>query len=218
MSSVPPRPHRPSLRTLARWPATSAALVIGGIYLVVADRVALGPRWLVLGLIVVLVVPLHVLHGRGAHQLARTLALTLVGVVTLVVATSAIVLVTQLSSTSAPRAAVLFFDAALIWFANMLVFALWYWEVDAGGPYQRHLHGYHCIDVVFPQMTLDAGTRPPWSPSFLDYLFLAFNTSTAFSPTDTLVLSRRIKLLMMTQSLISLTVIAVLAARAVNTF
>ena len=108
-------------------------------------------------------------------------------------------------------------DAGLIWIVNILIFALWYWEIDGGGPGRRHREGYHSSDFVFPQLTLDQKDGPPWCPSFVDYLFLAFNTSTAFSPTDTLVLSRRIKLLVMTQSLISLMVLAIIAARAINT-
>ena len=94
---------------------------------------------------------------------------------------------------------------------------LWYWEIDGGGPGRRHREGYHSSDFVFPQRTLDQTAGPPRCPHFVDYLFLAFNTSTAFSPTDTLVLSRRIKLLVMTQSLILLMVLAIIAARAINT-
>jgi uncharacterized membrane protein len=103
-----------------------------------------------------------------------------------------------------------------------LVFALWYWRLDAGGPYQRDKEPGHSNGAfLFPQMTMskealrEAGQQD-WSPDFVDYLFLAFNTSTAFSPTDTLVLARWAKILMMLQALLSLLIIALLAARAVN--
>ena len=97
-----------------------------------------------------------------------------------------------------------------------MLFAFWYWETDAGGPIERHRGGapYQSADLVFPQRQHD-GTDD-WIPEFLDYLFFSFNSSTAFSPTDTLVMSRRMKVLMMVQSLISLAVLAVVAARAVN--
>jgi len=115
----------------------------------------------------------------------------------------------------------LLLSAVALWFTNILVFALWYWRLDAGGPHGRDLREGHPDGAfLFPQMTMpvapaDTG-QPAWSPNFLDYLFLAFNTSTAFSPTDAPVLERWGKVLMMLQSLISLTVIALLAARAVN--
>ncbi len=93
----------------------------------------------------------------------------------------------------------------------------WYWEIDGGGPSRRHAEGYRSEDFVFPQSSLEQLSGVPWIPHYVDYLFLAFNASTAFSPTDTLVLSVRAKLLMMIQSLISLVVLAIIAARAINT-
>jgi len=113
-------------------------------------------------------------------------------------------------------------SAALLWLTNILVFALWYWRLDAGGPHGRDARPGHFEGAfLFPQMTMPtqakvASGQRLWSPNFLDYLFLAFNTSTAFSPTDTPPLARWGKMLMMLQSLISLTVLALLAARAVN--
>jgi hypothetical protein len=113
-------------------------------------------------------------------------------------------------------------SAAALWITNIIVFASWYWRLDGGGPYQRELRGVHTDGAfLFPQMTLDQQARIAmgeqcWNPGFIDYLFVAFNTSTAFSPTDVPVLSRWAKVLMMIQSLISLATIALLAARAVN--
>jgi hypothetical protein len=99
---------------------------------------------------------------------------------------------------------------------NIVVFAAWYWRLDAGGPHRRSRHAsYRDGAFLFPQLTMP---KPPvdWRPQFIDYLFLAFNTSTAFSPTDSPVLSRWAKALMMIQSSISLTTLAIVAARAVN--
>ncbi|MDQ1409412.1 MAG: hypothetical protein QOJ41_1147, partial [Acidobacteriaceae bacterium] len=120
----------------------------------------------------------------------------------------------------------LLLSGAELWLANIIVFALWYWRLDGGGPHERaRPKGMLNSAFLFPQMLQqeagrqsaeDRKARTDWSPEFVDYLFLAFNTSTAFSPTDTAVLSRGAKLGMMAQSLISLMIIVLIAARAVN--
>ena len=99
--------------------------------------------------------------------------------------------------------------------SNVLVFALWYWKLDAGGPYARASRDSHeCGAFLFPQMSMQ--NQKSWTPYFVDYVFLAFNTSTAFSPTDIAPLSRWAKVLMIIQSMISLTTLAILAGRAIN--
>jgi len=106
-------------------------------------------------------------------------------------------------------------SAVALWVTNVLVFA--YWRLDAGGPHEREkLPGHKSGAFLFPQMNLEANSDANWSPNFVDYLFLAFNTSTALSPADTPALSRWAKILMMAQATISLAVLALLAARAVN--
>jgi uncharacterized membrane protein len=99
----------------------------------------------------------------------------------------------------------------------VVTFAVWYWSIDGGGPAQRHREEHVSEDFQFPQMNSEGKTTRVWSPGFLDYLFLAFNTSTAFSPTDTAFLSQRAKVLMMVQALLSLLILAVLVGRAINT-
>jgi len=197
-----------------RWPPLLAALAIGLILLVTADRLGGWPAWLPLALVPILSLPAAAARVRGRHRLARGLILILLLAMTALVMLSAFFLVTTLTRGTTAAAALLL-DAALIWVANIVLFALWYWEVDCGGPTARHRDGYHCVDFVFPQEAI--GSAEGWSPEFVDYLFLAFNTGTAFSPTDTMVLSHRAKLLMMAQSIVSLVVVAVLAARAINT-
>ena len=134
---------------------------------------------------------------------------------------SLVLLVSRLPSHKDPPAHLLL-SAGALWVCNLLVFANWYWRLDAGGPHQRDLHHSHTDGAfLFPQMVLDPELRremgeDEWRPGFVDYLFLAYNTSTAFSPTDVPVLSRWAKLLMMVQASISLATIALLAARAVN--
>jgi len=115
--------------------------------------------------------------------------------------------------TSAPA---LLSDAALLWIINVATFSVWYWETDGGGPARRRREGHRSEDFLFPQMNLGGEAARAWSTGFLDYLFLAFNTSTAFSPTDTAVLSRRAKVLMMMQALLSLVILAVLVSWAIN--
>lgn len=107
-------------------------------------------------------------------------------------------------------------SAFLLWGMNVIVFAAWYWFLDAGGPRMRSARDrQHDGAFLFPQMTMPE-QFPNWRPQFVDYLFLAFNTSTAFSPTDVPVLSRWAKGLMMVESGLSLSTIVVVAARAIN--
>jgi len=107
--------------------------------------------------------------------------------------------------------------AAALWVANVLVFASWYWRLDAGGPNARDRRRDHDKGAfLFPQMIMPDEDVGAWSPGFVDYFFLAFNTSTAFSPTDVPVLSPWAKLMMIVQASISLTTVALIAARAVN--
>ncbi len=201
---------------IPRWPAIIAFLAIGGIYLLISQRHISGPSWLILAVVLVLLVPINIARFRGLNHIVKLLVRGMTALITLLIASSAVLLLVRLQGGNT-KALVLLQDAALIWVANVLCFALWYWEIDAGGPNERHLEHHSSSDFLFPQMTMDPALIQGWAPAFLDYLFLAFNTSTAFSPTDTMVLSRRAKGLMMIQSLISLLVIAVLAARAINT-
>jgi hypothetical protein len=199
-----------------RWPAAVTLVAVGGIYASLSGSLRVGPRGLLLVLVVVLLALLAGAHMHGTHRLVRTLALGAVGLVTVAIVASSVLLVSTLPGRGTP-APKLLRDAALLWITNVLTFAVWYWEIDAGGPGRRRTDAHESKDFLFPQVAADTAASPGWAPGFVDYLFLAFNTSTAFSPTDTAVLSQRAKLLMMSQSLISLLVIAVLAARAINT-
>ena len=205
--------HEPS----PRWPAIVALLVIGGLYMLMSDRVSLGPPWLTLTVIVALLIPLNVAHQRGAPVWARRFAIMVTGAVTVAVGASALLIAYDAVLGRGVPGVQLLFSGILVWSANVLVFAIWYWEIDSGGPSRRHRDCYFSHDFVFPQMAVPHIAPPKWAPAFTDYLFLAFNTSTAFSPTDTMVLSRPAKVLMMLQSSLSLLVVAVLVARAVNT-
>jgi len=201
-----------------RWPVAVALVAAGCMYLGLPEDLSVGPRWLLLSIILVLLAPLVITHRTGRYRLNHILALLADGILTVFLIGSLTFLVQGLPShRESPRA--LLQSAAGLWLTNILVFALWYWRLDAGGPHVReNATGPIQSAFLFPQMTRPDvdGDVKSWSPHFVDYLFLAFNTSTAFSPTDTSVLSRKAKLAMMAQSLISLMIIALLAARAVN--
>jgi uncharacterized membrane protein len=192
-----------------------ALLAIGALYAVLSEDLSIGPRLFLLAFVAVLLVPLTTAHLRGSHLLARRISLGVIAFVTVAVVVSTVLLVLSALSarTSAPA---LLRDAALLWIINVATFAAWYWETDGGGPARRHQEEHRSEDFLFPQMNLGGGVARGWSPGFLDYVFLAFNTSTAFSPTDTAVLSRRAKVLTMLQALLSLVMLAVLVSRAIN--
>ena len=214
-------PEEPILTPEPRWPVLLALLAIGGLYYELPTALSLGPDWLLLVLVAVLTIPAVISYHRGNWRLNIILGHVVSAVVTLSVGISLALLISRLP-THKDTPVQLLRSATTLWVCNILVFACWYWRLDAGGPHQRSLRRSHTDGAfLFPQMVLDPDLRKEmgedqWSPGFVDYLFLAFNTSTAFSPTDVPVLSRWAKVLMMIQASISLATIALLAARAVN--
>lgn len=204
-----------------RWPAFIGALAAGGLYAALPEELTLGPRWLFPSLVLAVLIPSVVSYHTGRHRLNAILGITVDALLTVGLIISVILLIGALP-TGKETPQELLLSAASLWITNILVFALWYWRLDAGGPYQRDkVPGHTDGAFLFPQMTMNKERlretgQQNWSPNFIDYLFLAFNTSTAFSPTDVAALARWAKLLMMLQSLLSLLIIALLAARAVN--
>jgi uncharacterized membrane protein len=204
-----------------RWPAFIAVLAVGGLYTALPPALTMGPRWLFPSIVLAFLVPTIVSHHTSRHRLNMLFGFAVDAVLTLGLTISIVLLIAALPThQETPQALLL--SAASLWITNILVFALWYWRLDAGGPHQRDRRAGHLEGAfLFPQMTMTeealkkAGAED-WSPEFIDYLFLAFNTSTAFSPTDVPVLARWAKVLMMLQSLLSLLIVALLAARAVN--
>jgi uncharacterized membrane protein len=198
-----------------------ALLAVGGLRLALPESLSLGPGWLLITVVGVLMIPTVWARQRGQDTVNRILGYVLTSIVTVDMVWSLSLLIAALPShKESPQD--LLRSAAGLWITNVLVFASWYWRLDAGGPRARELRGVHTDGAfLFPQMTLDQQARKErgeqcWNPGFVDYLFLAFNTSTAFSPTDCPVLSQWAKILMMVQALISFATVALLAARAVN--
>ena len=207
----------PTPSGVPRWPAQLALLLIGALFLLISDQLTPWPPWLPLAAVVVLLLLLRVASWLERHDIGRGIALTIVSALTVAVVISTLFLVSQLFEGGLAATSMLQ-GSGLIWVANIVTFAVWYWELDGGGPLKRRTDRHVTSDFLFPQLQVGDGTSSHgWAPKFLDYLFVAWNASTAFSPTDTLVMSRRVKVLMMIQSLTSLVTIAVLAARAINT-
>lgn len=200
---------------IPRWPVTVSFILLGALYSFLTEELTVGPGWLLLPLVglLILLVIFSVLSQN--HALARFLALFTTSLITLALLVSVILMLKSLVAHTIPPTS-LIRDAMVLWTSNVLTFGIWYWQVDRGGPALRHSDKPGEAELLFPQMTLKNAGSNKWIPTFIDYLFVAFNTSTAFSPTDTPVLSRRCKMLSMAQASISLVVLAVLAARAVN--
>jgi hypothetical protein len=204
-----------------RWPALVALLGASALFYALPPALKVGPDWLLILLVAGFAAPgvffPHLRQRRTVqvfgHLAVATTTVAMIGSLTLLVARLPLHKETPADLLRA---------ASALWIGNILVFSAWYWRLDAGGPHQRDLRESHTDGAfLFPQMMLDPKIREEmgegdWAPNFVDYLFLAFNTSTAISPTDVPVLSRWAKGLMIIQALISLTTIALLAARAVN--
>lgn len=232
---LPPHPDRVRTSRLDFWLARGAIACVAGLQLLVVNDLSLGPRWLAPALEVALLVPLttitawnqsraqraetdaHWAEIHRFHRLIRRMAVLLTALVTVANTAALAALVRALLNGKAAGGPTLLVDALNIWGTNVIIFALWFWSTDRGGAALRGHPRAQDPDFLFPQMTMaqdDVRTR--FVPGFVDYLFLAFTNATAFSPTDTLPLTARAKLLMMTEALISLLTVALVAARAVN--
>jgi hypothetical protein len=208
-----------AVRQELRWPAVAAVVAICVLYLILPERLTIGPNWLVPVAVLGLLIPGILSHRTRRYRLNVVFGIATLSVITLGLALSlGLLIAALLAKRLLPEE--LLRSAVALWISNILVFASWYWRLDAGGPYHRESAERHVKSAfLFPQMMVPSDSKycdNAWRPHFVDYLFLAFNTSTAFSPTDVPVLGRWAKVLMMIQSSISLASIAILAARAIN--
>jgi hypothetical protein len=209
----PPAFHDPERVVVPSVAALIGILLTGLLYFVLPPNLILGPNWLLLGIQAVFVVPLIIdllTPWDFSQRTRRILVLAPLGLSTLALMVGVALFILTLPADR--NALNLLRAAALLWFFNILVFALWYWELDGGGPWKRHLSEYEAADFLFPQQA----NEQRWKPQFFDYLFVAFTGATAFSPTDTLPLTKTAKALMMMEAILAFTVIAILAARAIN--
>jgi hypothetical protein len=207
-----------------RWPVILAVLAAVGLPFALPRSLSVMPQWIVAALVGVLIVALVITHNVNKPQLNQIFGFTLLGVLTIAQLLSLGRLIAALPHHT-EVAERLLESAGVLWVTNVIIFAVWYWRLDAGGPNARDTRVAHVRGAfLFPQMQIIApGTDGKsiaevegWRPQFVDYLALSFYTATAFSPTDVPVLSRWAKLMMMVQAVMSLTTVALLAARAVN--
>jgi hypothetical protein len=219
-----PTLHRHRINHLkVRWPAWVALLAVAVLYEALPKSLYWGPRGLMSGVVGIMIIPLFVTQWRNYLRLNRILGLGVNILITLYMIISIVRIVAAVLHGYIGPGNLLFSSMAL-WGTNILVFALWYWNLDAGGPNRRELQeGTWFGAFFFPQMqiSLSQDKNMPasirnWQANFIDYLFIAFNTSTAFSPTDTPVLTQWAKLMSMIQALISLTIVVMLAAKAIS--
>lgn len=217
------------------WLARGAVLVVAALQIGIVNDLTVGPRWLAPGLELALLIPLSVatawtqkrarkastdeqwnLVGRD-RKMVRRLAISLTAITTLMNFGALARLIAAILAGNAGSGRTLLLDAVNIWVTNVVIFALWFWALDRGGP-AGGLVSERKNDFLFTQQqeTVDREEFADWSPGFMDYLFLAFTNATAFSPADTFPLTVRAKLLMMAESVISLATIALVASRAVG--
>jgi hypothetical protein len=205
-----------------RWPVSVAVLVAIGLQIALPDRLDLGPSWLLPALEAALLVALtaaspgRVRHGSVA---LRAASVGLVALTSLANAWASIALISDIVSGSEHvKAVTLLSNGGAVYLTNIIVFALWYWEWDRGGPAARAGSTRSAPDFLFPQMTAPGHAPSAWEPTFVDYLYTSYTNATAFSPTDTMPMARWTKLLFLVQSAIALAVAALVIARAVNIF
>lgn len=197
--------------------ATCAALLIGVAYYLLPPELRVGsrwlPDWLLLAIDAVVLLPLlYTVYFRPLpHQLGRKIRTGLQALLTFALLSSVVLLALRLPGFDAGGGKLLR-SAVLLWVSNVLIFSVWYWEIDGDGPVTRHKRGHTPIDFQFPQQA----ANKPFAPGFIDYLFLAFCFATALSPADTIPLTPRAKLLMMAEALLSMVLLVLLVGRSVN--
>ena len=201
------------------WPAQVTVAVVIVLNLSLPEKVTIGPTWLVPSVAGVLLVALAIIaparanaHTRGV----RHFALSVIGFVSLanIVALGMLANFLINGGKVDPRGLIL--AGVVLWATNVLLFAVWYWELDRGGPVARHLHPDALPDFQFPQMENPQFAPAGWRPGYVDFLYLSLTNAIAFSPTDTMPLTQTAKVVMATQSVAALMTIALVVARAVN--
>lgn len=217
------------------WLARGAILLTATLNALLINKVTIIPWWITSGVQLALLIPLSIAtawthrrirsattthHWESIHHYRRVIrwaAMILTAIITAInfEALSA-VLHALLYGAKGATGQTLLIDALNIWFTNVVVFALWFWNLDRGGPSMRGLKIERPPDFQFPQMIGDSAGKESWTPGFVDYFFTSFTNATAFSPTDTMPLSARSKLLFIVEASASLLTVGLVAARAVN--
>ena len=201
------------------WPAQLAVAAAIALHLALSDKVVIGPPLLVPSIEGVLLVALVVVaptRANASSRRRRQFALTVIGVVSLTNVISLGLLVHFLINGGKAGGHKLILSGIVLWVTNVLLFAVWYWEMDRGGPVARFLDPDALPDFQFPQMENPKLAPAGWRPGFLDYLYTSLTNATAFSPTDTMPLTQTAKLVMGVQCVAALVTVGLVVARAVN--
>ncbi len=217
------RPRTGFVGMVERWlPFWEPQVVIGcaiALQLSLSEQVTVGPNWLLPALEGATLIGLV---GASMHPNARDfpfrrhVAIAMIGLVSAANAVSLVLLCHRLLQSSKENGHQLILSGIVLWCTNVLLFALWYWEIDRGGPAARRLHKRQYPDFLFPQMSDPQWAPKDWMPRLIDYLYVSLTNSTAFSPTDTMPLTPSAKWLMSGQSIVSLITVGLVVARAVN--
>jgi uncharacterized membrane protein len=200
-------------------PPTLAIVAALGLYLILPDQLAIGPRWLIPVLEGSLIVLLNLVHAYRRRFEERDIRVLVIGVVALLNVANMVsvaLLVDDLLYGGLAKGRPLLYGAVSVWLTNIIVYALWFWQLDRGGPLARVRGQERAPDFQFPQMIGSQTTPIGWMPAFFDYLYVALTNAAAFSPTDTMPLTRAAKALMGAESLVSIVTVGIVAARAVN--
>jgi uncharacterized membrane protein len=201
-----------------RWPASLALVVCVGLYVLLPDRLVVGPHWLLPVLVALPLGPLSARRHRHPDESSwiRHVTIGLVALVTVANVTSLVLLVHHLLNSDVSQGRKLIYSAVAVWLTNIILYGLWFWEVDRGGPHRRASGDKLLPDLQFPQMQTPDQAPKNWRPAFTDYLFTSFTNGTSFAPADAMPLTLRMKVLFTTESVVSLATIAIVASRAVN--
>ena len=208
-----------------RWPVTVTLFAAAALQAFVPDRLVLvRPSWVLPaaeGALMIVLITANPRRINRQSRFMRSLSLVLGMLLTLANGWSVARLAVGITQGTMGRTpGQLLITGAVIWLTNVVVYGLWYWEFDRGGPVARALNiGHRYPDFQFPQMVSPPEMVPPdWEPAFLDYLYLSFTNASAFSPTDVMPMSRWAKVAMTVQALISIVTVALVVSRAVNIF
>jgi len=201
------------------WPAQLTVAAAIALNLTLADRVTFGPTWLlpsVEGALLAALVIIAPSRAASHTRRIRRFALGVIGLVSLANIVSLGLLVHYLVNGGKVGGHALMLSGVVLWGTNVLLFSVWYWEMDRGGPVVRFLDPKALPDFQFPQMENPGLAPPGWRPGFVDYLYVSLTNATAFSPTDTMPLTQTAKLVMGVQSVAALVTVGLVVARAVN--
>lgn len=203
-----------------RMPMLSALIVAIALQLAIPKSYTVVPRWPLIAmeiLLVVVLVGLNPLRLSRETTFGKWASYVLLAAITVDNMLSAVVLdIRILSGEVSNKPAVLLGSGGAIYVTTVIVFGIWYWELDRGGPFARREGSKPYPDFMFPQMTERELAPPDWRPEFLDYLYVSITNVVAFSPTDTMPMTHRAKAMMTVQAMISFTTLALVIARAVN--